>query len=92
MKNLKGFISGFVLASLLVTPLPVLAKEVAKKINVKENVVTIKADKYQKTGQKIYIINNTVYVPMRSIAQVLHKNVSYDSKRGIVNYSGGSGH
>lgn len=91
MKNAKGFISGFILASLLVTPLPAIAKEVAKTIKGNENTVTLKVDKYQKKSQKVYIINKTVYVPMNSMAQLLHKKVSYDSKKNTITYSGSNG-
>lgn len=91
MKNIKGFVFGFIAASLLITPLPVIAQEIAKTITGKENTVTLIVDKYQKKGQKVYIINNTVYVPMNSIAQLVHKKVNYDSKKNIINYSGSNG-
>lgn len=92
MKNLKSFTIGFLVALLLCTTSFVYAEEISNTINVVFNSIniTLNNEKVAEIGES-YILDNgdtvpysmvykgTTYVPIRKVAEILDKEVNWDS-------------
>lgn len=76
MKINKNFISG-VLAGALIAAAPALADGVKQLIEAELNTVNITVDGVKVDGENI-LYNDKTYVPLRKIAEMLGKDVSWD--------------
>lgn len=83
MKRFKYFILGFSAAAILFTNFNVNAADVFKNIQVifRDMPIYVEGTKAELT-QKPMIYNGTTYLPMRTVAQILGKNVAYDENTG----------
>lgn len=85
LKNLKGFVAGLTVASLLWAT--VFAAPIQKQITAVYNDIKVYVDGEQLqpmdgNGNKIepFLANGTVYLPARAIGQAMQKDVSWDGK------------
>lgn len=85
MKNLKTFIAG-ALTGIILASLPVLADSVRQMIEVELNTVNITVDGKKVDGDNI-LYNDRTYVPLRAIAEMLGKNVSWDQETNTASIS-----
>ncbi|MBZ4669534.1 MAG: copper amine oxidase [Defluviitaleaceae bacterium] len=85
MKRFKDFILGFSIAAILFSVSNVNAADVLKNIQVffKDMPVYVEGIRAELT-QKPMLYNGTTYLPMRTVAQILGKNVLYDEKTGSI--------
>lgn len=76
-KEFKGFIIGFIL-SIIFIGTPVLATEAYEKIQVKFNAINVEVNGELVNADNI-LYNGTTYIPFRTVAELLNKNVEYIS-------------
>lgn len=89
MKQMKGFVVGFLAAILLVTS--VFAAPISKRIDIVYDSIKLQIDGKVVTpkdaaGNTVepFTYNGTTYLPVRAIANALDKNVSWDAKSKTV--------
>lgn len=85
MKRFKYFILGFSIATILFTNSNVTAADVFKHIQVifRDMPIYVEGIRAELT-QKPMIYNGTTYLPMRTVAQILGKNVLYYENTGSI--------
>lgn len=86
MKRLQGFFAG-VIATLMITGLFAVAKNVIETIAVIYNDITIKIDGEELVATDVngnvvepFIYNGTTYLPVRAIATAFDKDVAWDEE------------
>ncbi|MBR5505694.1 MAG: NPCBM/NEW2 domain-containing protein [Clostridia bacterium] len=84
-KELKGFVVGVVLASLVVSAIPTMAERVSKSAELVYNNIKVvidgkQADLKDAQGNTVepFIVEGTTYLPVRAVANALNKAVSWD--------------
>ncbi len=84
-RELKGFVVGVVLASLVVSAIPTMAEKVSKSAELIYNNIKIvidgkQADLKDAQGNTVepFIVEGTTYLPVRAVASALNKAVSWD--------------
>lgn len=84
-KELKGFVVGVVLASLVVSAIPTMAERVSKSAELVYNNIKVvidgkQADLKDAQGNSVepFIVEGTTYLPVRAVANALNKAVSWD--------------
>ncbi len=85
-KNFKGVVIGIIIITFLFSS-PALADSVTKKIDVLINNITLMVNGKKVEADNI-LYNGTTYVPLRPIAEMLDKNLSWDANTktaGITN-------
>lgn len=75
-KTLKTFVAGVVLGAVLFS-IPALANSVKEMIEVTLNTITVAVNGTKVEGENI-LYNDTTYVPLRKVAEMLGKNVKWD--------------
>lgn len=82
MKEIKGFVIGIIITSLLLCGGIVFAKGQWKSIDVLENDITVIVDG-KKLNESNFLYNDTTYLPLRAVAEAVGKPVDYDAARNI---------
>lgn len=77
MKEIKGFIIGVIITSLLLIGGLVYANGQWKTIDVLENDINVVVDGKQ-LNESNFVYNDTTYLPLRAVAEVVGKSVEYD--------------
>lgn len=84
-KELKGFVVGVVLSSLIVSALPAMAEKITKSAELLYNDIKVvidgkRADLKDANGNTVdpFIIDGTTYLPVRAVSNALNKAVSWD--------------
>lgn len=84
-RELKGFVVGVLLASLVVSAIPTMAEKVTKSAELLYNNIKVvidgkQADLKDVQGNAVdpFIIDGTTYLPVRAVANALDKAVSWD--------------
>lgn len=82
VKELKGFILGFIVCFILTNTIA-FAAPIKKTISVLENKIGLIIDGVQRnSSQQSFIYNGSIYVPVDSITKHLGKKATYDGKNG----------
>jgi len=77
MKVFKGFILGMVVTLLVTLTVPVLANGVWKSIDVAMNSVNVEVNG-KKVDSDNFILEGTTYIPLRSVGELLNKNIIWN--------------
>ena len=84
-RELKGFVVGVLLASLVVSAIPTMAEKVTKSAELLYNNIKVvidgkQADLKDAQGNTVepFIIDGTTYLPVRAVSNALNKAVSWD--------------
>lgn len=84
MKEIKGFIAGVLITLLLLNPVIALGEAVAENIEVYFNKVNININGVPQEIDN-FIYNNTAYVPLKTISEVLGKVLEWNPETYTVN-------
>lgn len=76
-KEIKGYIIGFMFTVIFIGT-PVVAAGVHENIQVKFNAINVEVNGELVEADNI-LYNGTTYIPFRTVAELLSKNVQYDS-------------
>lgn len=84
-KELKGFVAGVLLSSLIVSAVPTMAEKVTRSAELLYNDIKVvidgkRADLKDANGNTVepFIVDGTTYLPVRAVANALDKAVSWD--------------
>ena len=85
-RSIRTFISGFIVACLLMLSFSSMAEEVSRSIDVAFNKINLKVNGSAVAVDNM-LFNGTTYAPVRAVAEMLGKEVLWDSSTNSANIS-----
>lgn len=83
-KRIKDVVISFLIGCIFMNTTPVLADSLFQKIDIASNAVNIQVDD-QNINMNSILYEDKVYVPIRNIAEIFNKDISWDQKTMTVN-------